>query len=244
MDELERRALSPSEPEVSELALSNNLKTANELLGGGHRSALDIGCGAGKFTRGLTSQFKQVAGIDVKARAIDAARAAAAEEGVRVDFRVGSAEALPWPSESFELVVFSNSLHHMPDPAVALREAARVLERGGLLYVMEPVAAGSYFRATRLVNDEREVRTNAYRALLDVTRSDFVRQACVMYRNRRAFSSFQEWKSDQIDRDEKRLANFDAQPEAVRSAFEDAASHEDGQLTFTQVFRIDVWKKV
>lgn len=131
----------------------------------------------------------------------------------------------------------------MPHPARALKEAARVLAQGGQLYVMEPVAAGNYFRATRLVNDETDVRIKAYEALLEEVRHGYTPSVSLMYCTSRSFPSFEEWKADQIDRDDKRRARFEAQPEAVRRAFEAAAKPEDGKLTFTQVFRIDAWRK-
>lgn len=243
MDEMMRRALVPTDNEIAALPISNNIKLVNELVGAGHGAVLDIGCGAGKFTRALTALFQSVSGIDTKERAVESARKTASEEGVQVDFRVGTAEALPWADQHFEMVVFSNSLHHMPVPAVALAEACRVLASGGLLYVMEPVAAGNYFRATRLVNDETIVRTKAYEALVSAVRSGFKREVEVMYRNRRSFSSFEDWKAGQIDQDEKRRGRFEAQPDAVRSNFEGAAIRADGQLSFNQVFRIDAWRK-
>jgi 2-polyprenyl-3-methyl-5-hydroxy-6-metoxy-1,4-benzoquinol methylase len=58
--------------------MTSNARVAAELLGSGRSTALDIGCGEGKFTRALTRQFGMVAGIDVKERAILAARKAAA----------------------------------------------------------------------------------------------------------------------------------------------------------------------
>jgi SAM-dependent methyltransferase len=162
---------------------------------------------------------------------------------VTVDFRVASGEALPWSDGHFEVVAFSNSLHHMPDPAKALAEAKRVLKRGGLLYVMEPVPSGNYHDATCLVNDETEVRTEAYRALLALLDMGFDHKAETMYLAERSFGNFEEWKADQIDRDEKRRAKFEAQPDAVRKRFESAARHHGVQLTFDQVFRVDVLEK-
>lgn len=238
-----RRALSPTDADIRALPLGANTKFARELLGDGRKRALDIGCGEGKFTRGLAAFIGEVAGIDVKEKSILKAKAAADAEGVAVDFRVGSADALPWPDGWFDVVIFSNSLHHMPDAARAIAEAARVLSSGGLLYVMEPVAAGHYHEATKFVNDETVVRTDAWVALNGVLGQGLTRVREILYRSRRAFDSFDAWKEDQLDRDARRAAKFDADPDGVKRTFETLADKEDGKLAFDQVFRVDLLKK-
>lgn len=244
MDDAIRRALLPSEDEIRAMPLGANTKFAAELIGNANAGALDIGCGEGKFTRGLKGFCREVAGVDVKERSIEKAKAAAQAEGVDVDFRIASGQALPWGGAHFDLVVFSNSLHHMPDAAAALNEAGRVLKSGGLLYVMEPVASGNYHEATKLVNDETVVRTDALHALHRLVENGFTQVREILYRSPRSFANFEEWKADQIDRDEKRRAKFDADPQKVRSIFEGAARKEDGRLTFDQVFRVDLLKKM
>ncbi len=127
---------------------------------------------------------------------------------------MGSADALPWGDGYFDVVIFSNSLHHMPDAKKAIAEAMRVLAPGGLLYVMEPVAAGHYHEATKFVNDETVVRTEAWIALNAALGAGLTRVREILYRSRRVFASFDEWKDDQIDRDARRAAKFDADPQA------------------------------
>jgi SAM-dependent methyltransferase len=238
-----RHAMAPTDAAIRAAPLSTNAAVARELLGRDGRRALDIGCGDGKFTRSLTALFPEVCGIDVRASRIEDARAAAEAAGVAVDFRVAGGEALPFADASFDAVAFSNSLHHMTDIAVALREAARVLGPNGLLYVMEPVPSGTYHEATRLVNDETAVRTAAYRALLRLAEGGFVAVSEVMYRARRDFADFAEWKADQIDRDARRGVLFEAQPEEVRQRFEGNAERVDGRLAFDQVFRVNLLRK-
>jgi ubiquinone/menaquinone biosynthesis C-methylase UbiE len=192
----------------------------------------------------LATICDEVVGIDVKERKIAEAREAARTAGLKIDFRVASGEDLPFPDASLDVVVFSNSLHHMPCPEIALREAVRVLAPEGQIYIMEPVPAGSYQEATRLVNDETIVRTDAYRAVLAIVANNNVMSVAeVMYRSRRQFVDFEEWKSDQIDRDEKRREAFDAAPELVRQTFEAHADHENGGLAFDQISRVNLLKK-
>ena len=244
MEDAIRHALSPTADEIDAAPSSSHAKVAAELLGKSRRRALDVGCGDGKFTRVLAAICSDVSGIDVKEGKIAEARAAAQSAGLKIDFRVASAEDLPFPDASLDVVVFSNSLHHIPHPNVALREAIRVLVPDGVLYVMEPVPAGNYHEATRLVNDETEVRTQAYRAVLATIAKGGLSATETMYRARRQFADFEEWKADQIDRDEKRRAAFDADPERVRRTFEGHADHEDGCLAFDHVLRVNLLNKV
>ena len=234
-------AIHPTRAAIAALPITNNVKIATAELQGLGTRVIDLGCGEGKFTRGLCAQFADVTGLDVKERKIADANEKARAEGVHAKFVTGSAQAIPFGDGHFDAVIFSNSLHHMPDPAAALQEGLRSLRKGGLLYVMEPVPSGNYHDATCLVNDETHVRTQAYEALLAMTGAHEEKE--ILYRAQRRFADFEEWRDDQIDRDPKRQAFFDKDPEKVRATFEGNAEHEDGQLVFDQVFRVNIWRK-
>lgn len=59
-------------------------------------------------------------------------------------------QAMPYANESFDLVIHSDTLEHVPDPVQALRECRRVLKRSGFLAYTVPVIFG---RATRRRDD-------------------------------------------------------------------------------------------
>lgn len=238
------RAMAPTDDEISTLRLSSHIEIASELLGERGFNVLDVGCGDGKFTRALVNLFKEVSGIDVKVKPIDEAKMAAASANVVVDFRVDSGEDMPFLDKSFDVVVFSNSLHHMPHPDKALREAQRVLKPDGKLYVMEPVPSGNYHEATKLVNDETVVRTQAYQELIRLSSTGFAPLREVMYRAQREILDFEDWRRDQIERDPKREALFDLETEEVRRRFESKAARRNGRFVFEQVFRVNVLQKV
>ncbi len=224
---------------------ASNTVIAGELLELKGRKALDIGCGDGKFTRFLARSGAATTGIDVNPVPLARARIKAAEEKLAIDFIEAHGEDMPFGDASFDVVVFSNSLHHVAPDMMdrAMGEAARVLKPGGLLYVMEPVAEGPYFEATRLINDEREVRNKARAAIAASGPHGLAQIKEVMFQALRTWDSFDEFAAEQAERGEKRRKVLAEHGEAMRTLFEDTARRENGRLAFDQVFRVNLLRR-
>ena len=95
----------------------------------------DIGCGAGTQSILWAELGHSVTGLDVNAPLVDVARRRAAERGLAVDFRVGTATALPLQDAAVDVCLLPELLEHVADWQSCLREAARSLAPGGLLYL-------------------------------------------------------------------------------------------------------------
>lgn len=100
-------------------------------LAGRPRRALDVGCGEGRFVRVLAELGAWVVGLD-PTHALLEHGATMAPHG---PFVRAKGEALPFASESFDLVVTYLSLIDILDFRTAIAEMARVLEIGGTLLV-------------------------------------------------------------------------------------------------------------
>lgn len=91
---------------------------------------LDLACGTGIVARMIAQQLNgrvHVVGLDLNPAMVEVARSVATEEGVTIEWHVGSADTLPFPDASFDLVVIQQGLQFFPDTARALQEVARVL---------------------------------------------------------------------------------------------------------------------
>lgn len=109
---------------------------------------LEIGIGTGRNLAWYPADAR-VTGVDISRRMLAYARRRAARLGRPVDLRLGDAQLLDFPAESFDAVVFSLALCSIPDDRQAVREAGRVLRPGGRLLALEHVR--SPHRAVRAV---------------------------------------------------------------------------------------------
>lgn len=101
---------------------------------------LEVGCGPGWFWEAAASHLPsnlQITLTDLSEGMVEAAsqRVGAANAGWRVEARQADAADLPFASESFDIVVASHMLYHVPVPEQAISEIARVLAPGGVALV-------------------------------------------------------------------------------------------------------------
>jgi ubiquinone/menaquinone biosynthesis C-methylase UbiE len=95
---------------------------------------LDLACGTGIVARQTAPRVGAagtVVAVDISPAMLAVARALPPPEGARIDWREGSALALPLQDDSFDLVLCQAGLQFFPDRSAALRELFRVLRPGG-----------------------------------------------------------------------------------------------------------------
>jgi ubiquinone/menaquinone biosynthesis C-methylase UbiE len=97
---------------------------------------LEIGCGIGVDSIQLAKRGYAVTAVDLTENALTVARQFAERRGVSIDFRLGNAEGLDFPDQSFDAVYSFGVLHHTPDIERSVAEVHRVLRPGGTAYVM------------------------------------------------------------------------------------------------------------
>lgn len=202
---------------------------------------IDVGCGDGALVRLLAGRGAHVLGVECAPRQLAKARAQppiADEEIVE-----GFAQALPAADCSADVVVFFNSLHHVPAPdmATALAEAARVLKPGGLLYVSEPLAEGPFFAVCRPIDDETAVRAAALAAIRAAGRWGLREGTEIFTVHTIRMESYEAFRERVVSANAEREARFGQIDTAMRRLFSATAERDaDGAFLFDQPMRVNL----
>ncbi len=88
-------------------------------------TVLDVGTGGGLFAEAFAARGLEIAGCDVNAELLEAARAAVPQ----AEFTTGAAEELPYDDASFDLVFLGHVAHEVDDLDQTMAEARRVARR-------------------------------------------------------------------------------------------------------------------
>ena len=146
-----------------------------QVAAGAPATVLELGCATGSLTVALARALPtaSLVGLDLDTDVL--ARARAKDPDGRIDWREGSAVAVPLPDRSFDRVVASLVLHHLTtaQKRAALTEAYRVLRPGGRLHVADwgaprDPAMRLAFLALRTLDGFERTRTHARGELPDM----------------------------------------------------------------------------
>ncbi len=99
---------------------------------------LDIATGAGHTALALAPHVSKVIAYDLTgAMLAETRRNAAAREITNVSTQQGAAESLPFPENTFDIVIVRQAPHHFADARAAVREMARVAKPGGRVIIID-----------------------------------------------------------------------------------------------------------
>jgi ubiquinone/menaquinone biosynthesis C-methylase UbiE len=103
---------------------------------------LDVGCGTGTLAIEVARRVGRaghVAGVDPGTQQIARARSKAARRNLPIDFQIGVIEQLAFPDQTFDVVLSTLMMHHLPESLKrqGLAEIARVLKPGGRLVIAD-----------------------------------------------------------------------------------------------------------
>jgi ubiquinone/menaquinone biosynthesis C-methylase UbiE len=96
------------------------------------KDVLELGCGGAQWSIGLAQLGARCVGLDNSERQLAFAREAIDRAGLSIPLIHASAEKVPLPDESFDIIFCDHGAMSFVDPALGVSEAARLLRPGGL----------------------------------------------------------------------------------------------------------------
>ena len=133
------------------------------------KDVLEIGCGKGRITRDMARYARRVIATDPDAVALGKARIAF--DAANVEFKLAPAGVPDLPAKTFDVVIYTLSLHHVPAAEMldSLGKAAELLRENGVIVIIEPGDGGSYTETEERFGagcgDERPARRSAIQAM-------------------------------------------------------------------------------
>ena len=99
---------------------------------------LEVAPGPGYLSKELAKLGNyHIVGLDISATFVEIAQEKAKEAGVRIDFRLGNAAAMPLADGLFDCIVCSAAFKNFAEPVKALDEMFRVLKPGGKALIID-----------------------------------------------------------------------------------------------------------
>jgi SAM-dependent methyltransferase len=239
--------MSPISPADQTTALEETTHEAmtEAMVAPAGKRIVEIGCGDGALARHLASADAAVIGIDPAREKIDAARVAANETANAAEFLTGVGETLAFGDAVLDVVIYSNSLHHVAVekcmPPWPRRPGCCGRAAFSTSWSRSPRGPSSRSRSSGTTRPSfapaptRKWRAPAISASRR-SRSAFCGAA-------RRFDDFEDISERMAGRNPANRAAFADKAEAIRERFEDLARPEDGTRVLDMGFRVNLLRK-
>lgn len=130
---------------------------------------LEVATGPGHVAFGFADACEDVVGIDITKAPLAIATGRRRDRRVaNVEFLQGDAESLPFPDDSFDIVVCRLTLHHIENPSDVLQQMTRVCRPGGTVAV-EDLVVSEHTRRGNYQNEFERRRDPSHVRALPVT---------------------------------------------------------------------------
>jgi ubiquinone/menaquinone biosynthesis C-methylase UbiE len=122
----------PTETEKKEMK-----KVFVGIIGNAKKKVLDVGTGDGIIASLFAEMGHDVTGIDISKTALEKASKNAEQRNLQIQFKVAYAEAIPFPNDTFDLVICRVVFWTLPHPERALHEWVRILKPTGKIAIID-----------------------------------------------------------------------------------------------------------
>lgn len=114
------------------------------------QKVLDVATGSGNTAIAAARRFCDVTGIDYVPDLLERARERMRAEHLAIDFQVGDAEEIPYPDDSFDVVLSTFGIMFAPNQEKAAQELVRVCRSGGKIGLVNHTPEGFFGQVFRL----------------------------------------------------------------------------------------------
>lgn len=176
-----------------DLGVTTNLQVIDQFLQPEGLFLIDAGCGDMSLSRELAVRGASVLAIEPDS--IQAEKNRQADTIANVGFAETGAQDIAVEPSSVDGVIFSYSLHHVPQAVYpdVFEELQRILKPDGFVYIIEPVATGPLNDVMQLFHDERQVRAQAQQAIDELALPLFSNVQIIEYRVPVSFNSWEDF---------------------------------------------------
>ncbi len=141
---------------------------------------LDVACGGGGVTCALATRLKKATGIDITPPMIEKAKKLQRDLGIsNVSWCIGSVMPLPFPDQSFSLVICRYAFHHFTQPLAVLEEMVRVCCNGGSVMLVDiavPMGKRNAYNDVERMKDSSHVSAMTPEEFLEMAEKAELRQ--------------------------------------------------------------------
>ncbi len=216
--------------------IDNVQAVCREIGNGAGKTILDIGCGTGALCRALAGIGASVTGIDPSQNAINQAN----ELGGGATYQIATLDELEASPNSFDVVIFCTSLHHIPNMAEALHGALKRIKPDGKIIVLEPQTDDPLYPVYRWLDDEKEVQIRA-QACVDTFIADgpMERSKTLYFNKKYRYASLDHLIDDMMEVDDSRSLSNEARGK-MAAAYKAAVQTDADGNYIDHWYRLDV----
>ena len=103
------------------------------------KKILDVGCGTGSLAFYLAQEGANVIGIDLSKSLIEHCRTQSKILGLSIEFKVMNAQIPDFEEGSFDIILGSRIIHHLPDISLFFKKCKEMLKKNGFVAFIEPL---------------------------------------------------------------------------------------------------------
>ena len=209
-----------------------------------NKKVLDVGCGNGWFSIWADRNGCLVDAIDPSVVQIKDARDK--DKTNKINFMVAGAENIKDLNNSYDLIFFFNSLHHIPDTIMekSIKYSKNKMDINGSIIIVEPIAKGNFHNFVKYIDDETSVRNKAYKTIKNCKKYNLEIVKELMYDEIKRFKSGEECINFLSKVDEGRKSYIDNNIELLLNKFKDLSTYNNYKYEFTQPMRLNILKNI